>query len=583
MKKYSKYALPVCAVIALASCSTTKHYTAEILPSERKTPQVANQSEVKNTSRYIDATAAFITGDLEGAEKEYLTVLEKNPDEDAAMYQLARIYQQNANIADAEKYALMAYEQDEQNIWYLKLLSEIYQQKRDYAEAAKMVEKMVALEPGNTENYWILGNLLIFSEQYSDAVKAFNDMEAIIGVSEEVSTRKIKIYEHLKKDEKVLDEIRALITAFPDEVRYRAMLAEKLMAYGKTDDAYEQYRYIAEKNPDDPYIHITLSEYYRKKGEKEKAFSELKTGFGNPQLDIDTKIQVLIGYYSVSEIYDDLNPEAYELLQILVEVHPDNPKAWSMYGDFLYRDDRKKEAADAFFKVLEFDKSKYVVWETLMHALLANSDYERLETTAEEASELFPNQPMPLLFSGFCYLNSKSYANAVRVLKQGAGMVVDNPLLKGQFYSSLGDAYYAQKQKDLAFEAYDKSLLLDPENSYVLNNYSYYLSLEKKDLEKAEIMAQKAVTMDPENPNNLDTYGWVLYQLGKYEQAQEYIYKSMRMRAYPDPEIFEHYGDVMYRLGDKNSAKEYWNKAVDAGGKEPALLKKSETGEIEDE
>jgi len=161
-------------------------------------------------------------------------------------------------------------------------------------------------------------------------------------------------------------------------------------------------------------------------------------------------------------------------------------------------------------------------------------------------------------------------------------MVVDNPVLKGQFFSSLGDSYHALNRLDDAFEAYDKSLLLDPENSYVLNNYSYYLSLEKRDLEKAEIMAKKAVELDPENPNNLDTYGWVLYQLGNYEEAEKYIFQSLKKRPHPDPEIFEHYADVLYRLNKTEKAAEYWQKAVDAGGNSEALIRKAETGKMND-
>jgi len=39
---------------------------------------------------------------------------------------------------------------------------------------------------------------------------------------------------------------------------------------------------------------------------------------------------------------------------------------------------------------------------------------------------------------------------------------------------------------------YEKSLAGKGNNSYALNNYSYYLSLRSKDLEKAEKMAKKS-------------------------------------------------------------------------------------------
>ena len=580
--KIKKLLWVVVIAAAAVSCSTPKQHTKMVPQSRRSTPQIADRNEIQATSTFIDATSAFITGNDEKAEKLYLEVLEKRPNDHAAMYQLARVYFHQENITKAEEYGLKAYNLEKHNQWYIKFLSEVYQVLRKYDESAKMVEKLTAIEPSNAEYRWQLGNLYIFSEQYAKAIEEFDAMEEILGINEEISQRKIKVYEHLGKKEKALDEIRSLVEFSPREVRYRAMLAEKLMKFDRPDEAYIQYQEIAKLNPSDPYIHITLAEYYRKKGDNERSFEELKKGFSNPELDIDTKIQILITYYSVTEIYQDLNPQAYELLKQLVQAHPDDPKAWSMYGDFLYRDEKRAEAADAYLKVLEYDKSKYVVWESLMHALLSINDYERLQKVAEESMELFPYQPMPLLFAGFSYMNSKSYSEAIKVLKTGVGMVVDNPVLKGQFFSSLGDSYHALNRLDDAFEAYDKSLLLDPENSYVLNNYSYYLSLEKRDLEKAEIMAKKAVELDPENPNNLDTYGWVLYQLGNYEEAEKYIFKSLKKRPHPDPEIFEHYADVLYRLNKTEKAVEYWQKAIDAGGNSEALIRKAETGKMND-
>ncbi len=568
----------LCGLLAFSPIAAQQKYGRENRP-KNPPPQVVDQKEIRTTALYIEATSAFITENYKKAEKLYVKVLEQNPHDHAAMYQLARIYLYQEQDTQALNYALKAHKEEKKNPWYLQLLSEIYQKERNYDEAAKTVEKLVKTAPKDPDYRWQLANLYLFAERYHKALKEFHKMEEILGVNEEISTRKIKIYEHLHKKEKVLNELKKLASAHPQEVRYLAMLAEKLMHYEREEEAFVYYQKIAQLNPSDPYIHITLAEYYRKTGHQEKAFQELKEGFTNNHLDIDTKIQILMAYYSVSEIYENLNPQAYQLLQILTEQHPESPKTWSMYGDFLYRDQRYQEAAQAYQKVLVFDKSKYLVWESLMHALLAINDYQQLLNTTNEAIELFPYQPLPLLFAGFSHIHQKSYDKAIAVLESGLKLVIDNPSLKSHFYSSLGDAYHAIKETDKAFQAYDKSLLLDPENSYVLNNYSYYLSLEKRELEKAEIMAQKAVEIDPENPSNLDTYGWVLFQQEKYEEAQKYIFQALKKSTTPDPDVLEHYGDVMDRLGEKSSAKMYWQKAIDAGNDKEELMHKLKSHE----
>ena len=61
--------------------------------------------------------------------------------------------------------------------------------------------------------------------------------------------------------------------------------------------------------------------------------------------------------------------------------------------------------------------------------------------------------------------------------------------LKSDFYGQIGDIYYQIKNMPEAYKAYDEALKYNDKNVVVLNNYAYFLSLEKKDLKKAERMS----------------------------------------------------------------------------------------------
>ena len=50
-----------------------------------------------------------------------------------------------------------------------------------------------------------------------------------------------------------------------------------------------------------------------------------------------------------------------------------------------------------------------------------------------------------------------------------------------------------------AYAAYDSSLVYNPNNIGTLNNYAYYLSVERTNLDKAEEMSYKTVKAEPEN------------------------------------------------------------------------------------
>src|SRR5207249_1646030 len=119
-----------------------------------------------------------------------------------------------------------------------------------------------------------------------------------------------------------------------------------------------------------------------------------------------------------------------------------------------------------------------------------------------------------------------------------------------QMYAELGDAYYYLKNNHASDSCYDLALVFDPSNVYVLNNYSYFLSLRSEKLDEAEKMAEHANTLAPNTSAYEDTYGWVLYKEGKYAEAKDWIGKALAHGADTDGTVLEHYGDVSYKLGD---------------------------------
>lgn len=154
-------------------------------------------------------------------------------------------------------------------------------------------------------------------------------------------------------------------------------------------------------------------------------------------------------------------------------------------------------------------------------------------------------------------------------------------MLESDFYGQIGDLNYFLGNKEEAFENYEKAIQLFPQNLPVLNNYSYYLSLEGINLEKAEKMSSITVKAEPMNPTYLDTYGWVLYVQESYVMAKIYIERAIEYdEDDPSAEVHEHYGDVLYKTGEKDKALEYWIKSKELGGDSELLEQKIETGTL---
>lgn len=94
-----------------------------------------------------------------------------------------------------------------------------------------------------------------------------------------------------------------------------------------------------------------------------------------------------------------------------------------------------------------------------------------------------------------------------------------------------------------------------------MNNAAYYLSLQKKDLEKAAEYAKKANEMEPNSGTFQDTYAWVLFQQGKYQEALVWIEKAIK-NSEPSGVLFDHYGDILIKLGKTKEALKQWEKAM---------------------
>jgi len=127
--------------------------------------------------------------------------------------------------------------------------------------------------------------------------------------------------------------------------------------------------------------------------------------------------------------------------------------------------------------------------------------------------------------------------------------------LKGQFHHSLG-------MMEETFADYDSALVHNPDETGVLNNYAYFLSLEDRELDRALGMSARTLETEPLNATYLDTYAWILFRMHRYQDALSWLEKALRYLDQDNPEIYEHYGDALFMCGEKEKALENWHRAV---------------------
>ncbi|HPR57076.1 MAG TPA: tetratricopeptide repeat protein [Bacteroidales bacterium] len=549
------------------------------LSAQRKSkePKALTQTEVnKRKELFLNASKARILGNWSEAEELYKAVLEIDPNHDASMYELARIYNMAERSGDAVSLMEKAVIINPDNEWYYLFLAELYKQTFNLEKLIETQKKLVNRFPEKIEFRMNLALSYVVAGDFKNAIATYEDIEGMVGKTEEISLQKRRLYLNSNRPKQALAEIESLVDAYPGNVRYLQILAESYLETGQEDDALEIYARIAELDPENPFIHISMADLYRRKGDEKKAIEELKLGFANPSLDLDTKIQVLLSFFSLEEFYETKIDSALDLATIIAKTHPDDIRALSIYGELLYRTKALEEALGVINQVIEKDVGAYVTWEQKLFIENEIRNAETVLATSNTMIELFPMQPLAYLFNGFANYQLQKFDIARIVLETGLKLVVDNKNLEAQFYSTLGDVYNRLGNYEKSDESYEQALRLKPDDAFVLNNYSYYLSLRGENLERAREMAALANQLSPDNSSFQDTYGWVLYQLGEYAEAEKWIKKALDTDQGKSSVILEHYGDVLYKLGRKTEAHNYW---IEAGRKN----KEGENSDLLDE
>ncbi len=560
--------------MVFTSCKSQKSGLSDTSKSEHKTTSLSDKELVQLKFLFFEANKDRILGNYELAETHYSQALKIDPNNAASMYELSGIYAYQGNKSRALFFSKKASEIDPKNVWYQLQYATCLKDSKQGAGVTHVYERLVKDNPGNYDFYYELANSFLAINKSSEAIKVYDKIENNIGVTEESSMQKLKIYKNTNNIDKAVEEAKKLIKAFPKEGKYYGILGELYQDKGLFDKALQAYNDLLVIDPTNAYVHLSLADLYRNQKQNEKAFQEIKIAFQSKELDIDTKVKILLSYYSITETFSELKADADELCKIIVAVHPDEAKAFSIYGDFLFRDKKYEAARKEYRMSISLDKEKYALWNQLLVIESELNDYVSMQKESKDAMELFPNQAAPFFFSGIANVQLKNYQTAVDDLTEGKEFVFDNNLLLSQFYATIGDAQNQLKNNNESDAAYDKSLELDPTNVYVLNNYAYYLSLRNKNLEKAESMSKKSNELEPNNNSYQDTYGWVLYQLKKYDDAKVWVGKAIENGGKANGTLLEHYGDILFQLGDKNAAINYWIEAKKYSGHSDAIEKK---------
>ena len=489
--------------------------------------------------------------------------------------ELSGFYNVLQEKSKAASYLSKAVQKDPENYYYNMMLASLYNELDRKEEAIDIYKSLLEKDAEKTDVYMALAEAYNNNGDLDKAIEALDALEANVGIREAITLNKFRLYSMLSKKEEAFDEIESIIKKNPDNLSYTLLLGDLYLQDNQLDRALKQFNKVKEVDPDFPSLVLSLVNYYETSGKPKLAQEEIRSALVNPMFEVEMKLQLLTRYISLLQSNKTDTKIANPLFDTLFDQHPHNPQLNFLFGSVLLLQENKKEAMKQFQIYVDGEPENPAGWEQMLRIALPDSLDKVVEIT-QNALKYIPDAYQFYFYLGGAKYQQKKYQEALTVFEEGLEVIGDeNPPVKSDFFAQIGDLNYHLGKKDIAFENYENALKLNPQNLGVLNNYSYYLSLQNKDIDKAERMSGITVKEEPTNATFLDTYGWILFKQEAYTAAKIYIENAVKYsEEEPSAEVLEHYGDILYKTDEPEKALEQWKKAKKIGSDSKTLDKK---------
>lgn len=562
MKKYTFLGITLLVlVVQVAFAEKTK--SPVLAQQSKKTDCLSPENRRLFDYYYYEAINAKTTEQYDAAF-DYLKYCNEIDSTNAAvLYELGNFYALLQKKDEAYNYFKTAVKNDSLNYYYNLAFANFCFESKNYDQAIPAFNKLINLKPDKVEVYPYLAEAYSQNGDTQKSIETLDKLETIVGLNEKISMQKFQLYSKLNQKSKAYDEINKYIEKYPSESKYLILLGDLYMQDNQPQEAWTAYSKAETIDPNNPYLINSLSNYYESIGQNDQSEKILSDALFNKKIEIDAKLGILTQYVNKLQQSKKGLDKANIYFDTLMVQYPQEPKLNLMYGNLLMMQGKKQDAKYQYQIYSEADPTNPTAWEQLLRTTFPDS-LDASMKICQTAISYIPNQAQFYFYLGICQYQKEDFKDALKTYQTGLQYVdSQNTQMTSDFYGQIGDLFNRMGLKDSSYDAYEKALSYNPQNIAVLNNYSYFLSLDRKDLEKAERMSAATVKAEPTNPTYLDTYGWVLYVQEAYSMAKLYLEKAINYSGDNlNADILEHYGNVLYKTGDKEKALEYWKKAL---------------------
>ncbi|MET3113804.1 tetratricopeptide (TPR) repeat protein [Pedobacter sp. CG_S7] len=164
------------------------------------------------------------------------------------------------------------------------------------------------------------------------------------------------------------------------------------------------------------------------------------------------------------------------------------------------------------------------------------NEFEKAFNLLQTVSDLFPNDTTLAINTAISAQNMGDVTNSLKYFKRAQTEGAKNPTL----FQSIATMHTSKFENDLAINALEEGLVVNPTNMFLINDYINLL-IDNKKYDKAISAIEKTLKLESQNKQLYFLYGY-LQQLKSNHTTAELAYKKAL-------DIDQNYFDALYQLG----------------------------------
>ncbi len=569
MKNKISYISIIILTLIFSSCSITK--------TKKNTGINTQKNQQQFVFLFSEANKNRLLGNSQKAVELYMSALDLNKESAASNYYLASLFMSDKNYATALTFAKNAVKLQPNNLWYGLIEADILNSQHNTEKALSNYKNLQKSYPRNELLYDRIIELLLDKIKnentqkyvFNELISIYNEKQKHFGFDAKIAEYLYNIYIEIKDTNKAIVTLQEMVKHEPDEPKYQAFMAENYVKSKEYEKAEQLYKKLNTKYPNDVNVKLSYSKYCKFVGKHTEYFITIKELL-NSELNFNKKVNLII-----SGRHPNFPPTEYEiLLNILYKNHPNEILTNTLFTEYYIENNRIK-ALPYLIKAAELSRGDFNLILTLFEVAYDSKSYEILYQQSSKYIQLYPNQAKVFLYNGIGAYKTERYQEAIAALDMGKDLVIEDNQLLLQFHFYLAETYHNINENTKSDEYFEKVIKLNPKFYLALNNYSYYLSVRKENLQKSLSMVETCITYQKDNPIFLDTYAKSLLENKQYKKALIYSEKAINIIK-NNPDFIDNYGDILFANNNKEEALKNWKLSKENGNLSKNIIYKIE-------